>query len=184
MREDWLLIRRLRRGDKVALRHVYEKYRDDMLTAAVWLVVDIAAAEDCVHDAFVGLAGRPGELCLQSGLKGYLVTCVANRARDQLRRKSRQDVSLSDIADIAADPADPETELMKREEARRLYAALAELPYEQREVVALHLHGQLKFREVAKHQGVSIKTVQSRYRYGLDKLRTLLKEGTEHEAHG
>jgi DNA-directed RNA polymerase specialized sigma24 family protein len=32
----------------------------------------------------------------------------------------------------------------------------------------------MPFREVAKWQKVSIKTVQSRYRYGLGKLRELL----------
>jgi DNA-directed RNA polymerase specialized sigma24 family protein len=32
----------------------------------------------------------------------------------------------------------------------------------------------LKFRQIAKLQKVSIKTAQSRYRYGLDKLRSIL----------
>jgi DNA-directed RNA polymerase specialized sigma24 family protein len=32
----------------------------------------------------------------------------------------------------------------------------------------------MKFRAIAKSQNVSINTVQSRYRYGLDKLRSLL----------
>ena len=52
--------------------------------------------------------------------------------------------------------------------------ALAQLPFEQHEVVTMHLYGQMPFREVAGWQKVSIKTVQSRYRYGLGKLRELL----------
>ena len=73
---------------------------------------------------------------------------------------------------------------MDCEEAASLYGALAELPYEQREVIVLHLHGELRFREIARYQGVSTNTVQSRYRYGLDKLRTLLKQEQGHEARG
>jgi len=52
--------------------------------------------------------------------------------------------------------------------------ALAQLPYDQRETVILRAQGGMKFRQIAKLQCVSIKTVQSRYRIGLDKLRSLL----------
>jgi len=51
---------------------------------------------------------------------------------------------------------------------------MAQLPYAQREVVVLHVQGGMKFRAIAKSQNASINTVQSRYRYGLDKLRSLL----------
>ena len=55
-------------------------------------------------------------------------------------------------------------------------AALASLPDEQREVVILHIHGELKFREIAEMLGVSSNTAQSRYRYALSALRKLLAE--------
>ncbi len=66
-----------------------------------------------------------------------------------------------------------------REEAARLYEALAQLGYEQREVIVLHLHGQLIFGQIAQQLDLSINTVQSRYRYGLEKLRALLNAGAE-----
>jgi len=37
----------------------------------------------------------------------------------------------------------------------------------------------MKFREIAGLQGVSINTAKSRYRYGLEKLRTLLSNERE-----
>jgi RNA polymerase sigma factor (sigma-70 family) len=179
--EDALLIRQLRRGDRAALHRIYEQYKDDLLTIAGCLLVDRAAAEDCLHDVFVGFAAGIAKLRLRSNLKGFLAVCMANRARDQLRRRPRQ-VPLADVGDIVAAGPDPPTQVINCEETARLYAALAELPYEQREVIALRLRGQLRFREIARHQGVSTNTVQSRYRYGLDKLRTLLKQEHEHEA--
>ena len=51
---------------------------------------------------------------------------------------------------------------------------MADLPDEQREVVLLRLTADMKFRDIAKLQQVSINTVQGRYRYGLDKLRSVL----------
>jgi RNA polymerase sigma-70 factor (ECF subfamily) len=60
------------------------------------------------------------------------------------------------------------------EQRQRLEQALGELPYEQREVVLLRHYGQVRFKAIAKLQGVSMSAVQARYRYGLKKLRSLL----------
>jgi RNA polymerase sigma-70 factor (ECF subfamily) len=57
-----------------------------------------------------------------------------------------------------------------------LSIALNQLPFEQREVIVLHLKGGIKFREIALMQEVSIDTIKSRYRYGLKKLRSMLDD--------
>jgi RNA polymerase sigma-70 factor (ECF subfamily) len=57
---------------------------------------------------------------------------------------------------------------------RLLSSALAELPYEQREVIALHIHGQIRFRVIAESLGISVNTVKGRYRYGIRRLRSIL----------
>ena len=179
MLEDRLLIRRLRRGDQAALRLIYEKYKDNMLTVANNLLLDFAAAEDCLHDVFVDFASRAAQFRLRSNLKGYLATCVANRARDLLRAKSRQNVPLSAMPEQLANPASPPAQLIHSEQSAGLRAALAQLPFEQREIIILHLNGKLKFQQIANQLDLSVNTVQSRYRYGLDKLRALLKKGAE-----
>lgn len=179
MLEDRFLIRRLRRGDQAALRLIYEKYKDNMLTVAHNLLLDRALAEDCLHDVFVDLAARAAEFRLRSNLKGYLATCIGNRARDVLRSKSRQNVSLSAMPKQRANPAAPPAQLIHSEQATRLRAALAQLPFEQREVIVLHINAKMKFQQIASRLGLSVNTVQSRYRYGLEKLRSLLKTGAE-----
>jgi RNA polymerase sigma-70 factor (ECF subfamily) len=79
----------------------------------------------------------------------------------------------------ADERAMPLSRAIQDEELCRLADALATLPYEQREVVVLHLKGDLPFREIAAVQGTSLNTVQSRYRYGIDKLRSLLNGEVE-----
>jgi RNA polymerase sigma factor (sigma-70 family) len=61
----------------------------------------------------------------------------------------------------------------------QLRKALNQIPYEQRETVILHLKAGMKFREIARLQGASISTVHGRYRYGLNKLRSLLNSEVE-----
>ncbi len=55
-----------------------------------------------------------------------------------------------------------------------MMSALGRLPGEQRQAVVLHVLGSLRFREIAQQTGESINTIQSRYRYGIRKLRSLL----------
>ena len=49
------------------------------------------------------------------------------------------------------------------------------LPDEQRTIIQLKLWDGLTFEESAEAQGVPLNTAASRYRYGLEKLRTLLR---------
>ena len=171
---DRRLVHRLRRGDTEALHQVYHRYKDDLLAVAMSLLNDRHAAEDCVHDVFVHFAADPADLRATRNLRGYLVRCVANQAKNQLKRRRLQPGPLGDEEDCADAGDCPVQSLTAAEESTRVFAALAQLPAEQSEVIALHIHGQLTFREIATQLDLSINTVQSRYRYGIEKLRTLL----------
>ncbi|MHC4061591.1 MAG: RNA polymerase sigma factor [Planctomycetota bacterium] len=182
MSENRRLLKDLRRGDRDALRRIYEKYIDDLLAVAASLLSDVHAAEDCVHDVFVSFAGVAGEAFnIRHNLKGYLLSCVANRARDQLRKKPREPNRLVEESDGPATSSEPAGKLIDCEESARLFDALAKLPYEQREVFVLHAQGDMKFREIANLLGVSTATVQSRYRYAIEKLRAFLRKENENE---
>jgi RNA polymerase sigma factor (sigma-70 family) len=75
--------------------------------------------------------------------------------------------------------AGPEQATILIEEAARVNQAVARLPDEQREVVLLRLKASMKFRDIARLQHTSIGTVLGRYRYGLDRLRSLLNGEVE-----
>jgi RNA polymerase sigma-70 factor (ECF subfamily) len=168
---DRHLVHRLRRGDAEALRQIYQRYKDGLLTVAMSLLGGMQEAEDCVHDVFVHFAEAPADLHVNRSLRGYLVRCVANRAKNALKRQQlRPGPPLDEPESLDC----PVRDSIASEEARRVFEALAQLPAEQREVITLHLHGQMRFREIAEELELSINTVQSRYRYGIEKLRTLL----------
>jgi RNA polymerase sigma-70 factor (ECF subfamily) len=173
--EDRWLVRRLRQGDAEALCRIYEKHRDALLRLAVSLANDTAAAEDIVHDVFVVFIRQARQFRLTGSLKSYLATCVANRARNVNRaRRVRKLAPVDEAGSIATEPWRPEQWIVCSEELRQMAEALALLPAEQREAITLHLHGGMKFREIAVFQHVPLKTALSRYRGGLLKLRFLL----------
>ena len=174
MFEDKWLLWKLRQGSSAALCRIYEKYKNDLLALAIALSNDKTVAEDIVHDCFVSFAQSAGKLQLRDSLKSYLSTSVANRVRNLGRDKIRPVVDVETI-DIAGPDSDyPDRLAMSKERMQRINLAFSQLPYEQQEVIVLHLQGGLKFKEIAKSQSVSINTIQSRYRYGIDKLRLLL----------
>lgn len=173
MLEDRLLLRRFKNGSSEALCRIYEKYEDYLLTIAAALVADVNAAEDVVHDVFCSFIESREKIRLSGNLKSFLRTCVANRARDRMRSAKIRNVGL-ETTDPPATDADPSLLVIFDEESRELVNALAELPYEQREVLILHTRAGMKFRRIAAMLGISINTAKSRYRYGLEKLRSIL----------
>ncbi|MCP4452247.1 MAG: sigma-70 family RNA polymerase sigma factor [Planctomycetes bacterium] len=173
MLEDRLLIWKLKNGHEQGLVRAYGKYKNYLLKIAHALLSDPGQVEDVVQDVFVSLAESAHRLKVDGHLKGYLVRCLINRVHN-LKKSKRATVTLCKLSEPCSGSGGPDHWVILNDEQTRANAALNELPYEQREVIALHLRGGLKFRQIAELQGLSINTVQSRYRYGLDTLRSIL----------
>ncbi len=175
MLEDTLLKLRFNRGDRDALRRIYEKYKDDLLRLAIVLLNDVSLAEDVVNDSFVTFTRSVGKLRLRGNLKSFLTTCIVNHARNVLRSRQRKStVGLDQAGQVQSGSRGPEQSAILNEQYQRLSDAMTELPDEQREIVILHLQNDATFRQIARLQNISANTAKSRYRYGLNKLRTLL----------
>ena len=185
--EDKLLVLRCQRGSREALTRIYEKYKADLLLLAMSLLNDKTAAEDVVHDVFLAFVRHVDDFRLTGSLKGYLLTCAANQARnwnkaERVRGRLQGYVTDTERAipkpfglEAATQSADAPLEtLVCNEQLETLSGALAELSFEQREILMLHLHGQMTFRAIAKARQISTNTAKSRYRYGIDKLRSIL----------
>lgn len=175
MPEDNVAIWEFNRGNRQVLRRVYEKYKVDLMTLAAALLYDKDAAEDVVQDVFVSLIKSAKRFRPTGSLKGYLTACVANNARNRNKAKKRhKSIGLDEADPIVSDSERPDIAAMFGEESLQLTWALAQLPYEQREVLLLHLYSGMKFKAIARLNGESVNTIKGRFRYGLNKLRSLL----------
>ncbi len=175
MLEDTLLILRFKHDSHEAFHRIYEKYRKYLLKIASALLHDIPLAEDVVQDVFLGFAQSGDRLKLYGNLKSYLRTCVIHSVRNKIRSAKLRSCGTIDWIDpIATDLMQPDCWILLTERAHIIHDALCQIPFEQREVVVLHLYGGMKFREIAKLQAVPMNTIRSQYRYGLDRLRSLL----------
>jgi RNA polymerase sigma-70 factor (ECF subfamily) len=173
MIEDELLKWKFKQGSTEALSCIYRKYLDGLLTLAVGLLNDPSEAEDVVQDVFVSFVKSAGNFKLRGSLKAYLATSVVNRVRDRIRKRRTRSLD-RDRLKTDIDLHGPDQSLIYSEQWQRLIRALDELPYQQREAVLLRLKSQMRFRDIAKLQNVSVHTAMARYKCGLNRLRSSL----------
>jgi RNA polymerase sigma-70 factor (ECF subfamily) len=174
MLEDKLLLWNFKRGSSEALERIYDKYDTYLITVATALLNKTHAAEDVLHDFFISFVKSADQIKLSGNLKAYLTTCVANLARNRVKKRQLEPIALDDNNTIESVTLQPDLLVIQEEKTAMLNKTISQLPYEQREVVVLHLQGNMKFTQIARLRSTSVNTIRSRYRYGLEKLRSLL----------
>lgn len=173
MFEDELLKWKFKQGSTEALSCIYQKYLDDLLTLAAGLLNDPNEAEDVVQDVFVSFVKSAKNFKLRGSLKAYLATSVVNRVRDRIRKKRTRSLD-RDRYKVDIDVQKPDQSLIYSEQWQQVIRALDELPYPQREAILLRLKSELRFREIAKVQNVSVHTAMARYKGGMNRLKSSL----------
>jgi RNA polymerase sigma-70 factor, ECF subfamily len=134
----------------------------DRLYRAAWaLAGSREEAEDLVQETFARVLSRPRFLRNEDDL-GYLLRALRNTFLNQKRAESRRirPGALPDQLDLVADPRarQPEDAL----EAAELYAAIAALPAEFRDVVVAVDVAGLTYKEAASTLRVREGTIMSR----------------------
>lgn len=140
MIKDRLLIFGFKRGNREALRRIYDKYKVELLRLAIVLLGDTSVGEDVVHDVFVKFAQSADRIKLTGSLRSYLVTSVINRVRNYRRDRVRHGQTSLEEADshLSSDPGPLQWAILD-EQLSLLSRALQGLPYEQREVISLRM---------------------------------------------
>jgi RNA polymerase sigma-70 factor (ECF subfamily) len=142
---------------------LYRQHGAALLLFASAISGDRGRAQDAVHQVFLK-AIESGSVCQAINKKAYLFACVRNAVLNDAKPQGRS-ISL-DIELPWFSP--PERDYAGEQNLRH---ALGELPEDQREVILMHVWGELTFSEIGELLGVSSNTVASRYRYALAKLR-------------
>ena len=167
------LIEGLAAGRADAFAALYDRHGAELFRVARSMLGSAQDAEDAVQEVFVGLVRARSCLGKVENLRGYLFAAL-RRAVARLSAEHKSRPCGSELE--AHDPVQAESPALEIEQAVRLERALAELPWQQREVIALKIEGGLTFAEIAGVLGLSANTAASRYRYALDKLRAALEE--------
>ena len=156
------------------LEHLYDAHASGLFHYLATFTKNEADARDLLQDVFIRLAKleTAGEM---ENEKAFVFRLAHNLAIDWLRRrKTRWDSEEQLLAELDADvqsTRDPDAALL----AQHFAVAMRSLPDEQRTIAQLKLWDGLTFEEIAQTQNIPLNTAASRYRYAIDKLRTLLR---------
>jgi RNA polymerase sigma-70 factor (ECF subfamily) len=154
------------------LERIHDEHAVAMYRHGMALLRDENAVRDILQDVFLKLAEGRGNSGDPENERAYLLRMVHHAAIDRMRRaKVRQDHATQASGELFERCADPDREAFRQ----KLEQALDQLPTEQREVVVLKLWEERTFDEIASICDIPPNTAASRYRYGLDKLRALLR---------
>jgi RNA polymerase sigma-70 factor (ECF subfamily) len=134
------------------------------------------AAEDLVQELCVRLYPRLEELRALDNPAPWLARALHNLFVDQARRQARSPVeAVDEIPEVAAPGAGPDERAFAELTLARIEAALAQLPPEQRAVLAWHDIEGYTLEELAESHGVALGTLKSRLHRARAALKLLLR---------
>ena len=146
------------------------EYRNAILAVCLAHTHDHHDAEDCVQETLLKLLDKVGELRDLAHARAWLCQIARRVCIDRARRQT----PMQPLADTAA--ACPPAQTTAPERAARLHAALARLPAEYREVLALYYLDGRDSAQVAAALELTPAAVRQRLVRGRLKLHDLLTE--------
>lgn len=175
------LVARSRSGDHLAFARLIEMHQTVARRVATTMMGSGGEADDVVQDAFVKAFTRLDQFRDGRSFRAWLLTIVANEARNRHRSAGRRATLARRVAVRPHDPAcDPATDPARAQEAAelrtRLAAAVGSLGEVDREVIALRYFAELTEAETAAALDCPVGTVKSRLNRALGRLRATMTE--------
>jgi len=163
----------LGRNDPAAVELMWDRYASDLFAYLLVVLCSRHDAEDVLQTVFVKIVQKRHRLAKARRIDAYVYKIARNEASRFIgrRKRERKVKSLEESWLIV-----PEGHKELNDLAEELQTALARLPQQQREVIVMKIYRQKTFLEISKLLGLSQNTVASRYRYGMEKLRTILRD--------
>jgi len=157
------------------LARLYDEHAAALFAFLLNLTRNEADTRDLLQDLFVKLARQPELLRDVREERHFLLRLAHNAAIDLMRRRTTREQRNESFSAETITPFAPTADPDEQAFRVALAESLGELPPDQRAVVHLKLWAGLTFEEIAETLEIPLNTAASRYRYGLDKMRTRLR---------
>lgn len=165
-------------GDAVALDTLYRQESGPVYRYALALCGNEGWAADALQEAFLALLRQPQGFDQARGPLGSYLCGIARHfllasRRDRLH--SAQELNADDDIQTEGDWApDPQDQLVRLQSLQSLHAALAALPWAQREALVLVDLQERDYTQAAAIAGIPVNTLRTRLLRGRRRLHDLL----------
>ena len=156
------------------LEDVITEFQDQLFRFAFFRTGCLADSQDIVQEVFIKLYNDQKDLASVHNIRYYLFRSIANACTDYQRKNKKSKFERIDRVNIPNDlnERDSSFKLELLEEYTRIENLLSRLPDEQAETIRLRVLDDLSFKEIVAIREVSVTTVKSRFKYGIDKLKS------------
>lgn len=172
-RED-KLIQRMEQGDSKAVEELIEMFYAEILRYCLFHVPNRSLAEDAAQETFLKVIRFHGHYTRSRGkFKPFLYQIAANTCIDMARKTRRSDVSLEQLTKEFSYAEKGYENARSNLAFKQLTAGL---PDDLQELVLLKYGQDLTMREIAQVTDLPLRTVQSRLRAALKKIKEAYRE--------
>lgn len=169
--EDIHLWKKIKNGNKAALKKIQNKYFYQMYLYAIKLTHgDSGLAEEMVSDSFIKLWEQRKNIEIKTSFENYLFLILRNRIIDHFRKKRIITEPL--INDFIASVS--ENEFDSEKHYARLYKAVKKLPSQCRKVLEMAVYESMTYQEIADSLNISRNTVKTQMGRAYKHLREML----------
>lgn len=190
-RRDAELLRLMTAGDARACAELFDRNGAAVFGLLLRILERRSEAEEMLQEVFFQVWSSAADYRPERAApRSWLLMLARSRAIDRLRAsRARREREVEAVRQARLDgyPIEQPLGLARLESAerrRRVAAALAELPGEQRQAVELAFFGGLTHRGVAEALAAPLGTVKSRILLGLRRLRSALQDESFQDHHG
>jgi RNA polymerase sigma-70 factor (ECF subfamily) len=176
--DEQLLCALAQHDDARALEMLFQRHYAGLCRYVYAILKCRHTTEEVVSDVFLKIWNQRHTLHIQSSLKAYLLIAVRNLSIDYLRRSARRRTVGADAIhpDLPCAYTSATDQVIGDESARIVEAAIERLPKQGKIIFRLSRDGGMKYREIAEHLGLSIKTVETHMTRSLVFLRQEVSE--------
>ena len=150
-------------------------YQDKLVHHAFFKIGDKEEAEDIVQEVIVKIYNERKKYKELENPISYVFRMVSNACIDKLRAKKNIEIKkgkyLKEISDGFSE--DNTAKIIEKEEYERINKILSKIPTEQAEIIQQRVLDEMSFVEIAKILEIPITTVKSRFKYGIEKLKSI-----------
>ena len=180
---DQELIRLYLKGNEASLEILLQRHQKSVSTSIYLMVRDRSLAEDIFQETFIKIINtlRSGRYNEEGKFGPWSARIGRNLAIDYLRKMKRSmtitDSQGNDIFSylrIAEESV--EDRIIRSQTEHSMKELVKRLPEEQKQVLIMRHWGDMSFKQIADHTGVSINTALGRMRYALKNVRKMMEE--------
>jgi RNA polymerase sigma-70 factor (ECF subfamily) len=162
------------RGGLRELEIMITEFQDQLFRFAFFRTGSYSDGQDIVQEVFIKLYRDNKNLNAIRNIRYYLFRSVANACIDYQRKNRKTKFVTLEMEKVRqiTDERDAAHQMLLAEEYQRIEDKLSTLPFEQAETIRMRVLDDLSFTDIAEIQDIPVTTVKSRFKYGIDKLKS------------